>query len=153
MIIPPAIHNDCCESVSNPADFITDEKKLPGAKSRRVSPYKMTSIIIAHKNWKSKGKKAEIFWKQSGKKVEANRNGSGKKLERNRKLNIRSVAICPIEPNGRRSCRHRCRSAPLYRLISATKFRVFSHTRSESREMKSERAVHRTPCSQRVSAP
>ena len=85
MIIPPAIHNDCSESVSNPADFITDEKKLPGAKSRRVSPYKMTSIIIAHKNWKSKGKKAEIFWKQSGKKLEQNRKKSGSKPERKRK--------------------------------------------------------------------
>ena len=82
MIIPPAIHNDCCESVSNPADFITDEKKLPGAKSRRVSLYKMTSIIIAHKNWKSEGKKAEIFWKQSGKKLEQNRKISGKKAKK-----------------------------------------------------------------------
>ena len=83
MIIPPAIHNDCCESVSNPADFITDEKKLPGAKSRRVSPYKIAIIIIAHKNWKSKGKKAEIFWKQSGTEAEKNWKQSGTEAEKN----------------------------------------------------------------------
>ena len=81
MIIPPAIHNDCCESVSNPVDFITDEKKLPGAKSRRVSPYKMTSIIIAHKNWKSKGKKRKF----SGSKAEKNWNKTGKFQVKKRK--------------------------------------------------------------------
>ena len=79
----------------------------------------MTSIIIAYKNWKSKGKKAEIFWNKTGSRPEQKRKKTGSKAERKRKklevkrnrsgkkrnLNIRAVAICPITPNGRCLCR------------------------------------------------